>query len=218
MSNAEIQASTINAQLVIEQAELTDGIPCMWADQGSRIRVAYDPQQIDENAAKAVVILKVGDARRKQLHAEPTEEQAAETFDRDKVIAALPEIVDQSTQTAIPHRYSPELAAQFTQTMTGILTGALCPVWPTVCTETTVGHYDHFNHDHKATDKRGQTLLDVTFTQFSDEDGDGPPRISLGGLTSEDYDPSEVRAATAEIRRLLDQADAMADQVTALRP
>lgn len=145
-------------------------------------------------------------------HTETTDENSL-SFDRDKLIAALPEIVDEAMQAAIPHRYSPAVANQIAETMTGILTGALCPVWPTICTDTTPGHYDHFNHDHKVTDKRGQTLLDVTFTQFSDEDGDGPASISLGGMLSEDYDPSDVRAATEQVRRLLDKADAMADQV-----
>lgn len=35
----------------------------------------------------------------------------------DRLIAALPDAVDQSMRTALPHRYTPELAAQFTQTM-----------------------------------------------------------------------------------------------------
>jgi hypothetical protein len=87
---------------------------------------------------------------------------------------------------------------------------AICPVWPTVCTDTTPGHYDHHNHEHKVTDKRGGLILDVGFVQLSDERGDSPAFIHIGG---EDFDPSEVRAKTAELRRLLDQADAMADQV-----
>lgn len=35
----------------------------------------------------------------------------------DKLIAALPAAVDESMQTAIPHLYTPELAAKFTAAM-----------------------------------------------------------------------------------------------------
>lgn len=135
------------------------------------------------------------------------------TASLDQPVGALPKVADKVMRETLPQWYTPELAAEFTQTVIGILTGALCPVWPTICTDTTPGHYDHFNHQHKVTDKRGQTLLDVSFVQFSDEAGASPATVSLGGMVSEDYDPSEVRAATAEIRRLLDQADEMADQV-----
>lgn len=135
------------------------------------------------------------------------------TASLNQLVAAIPESVDKAMRETLPHWYTPELAAQIAETAIGILTGTLCPVWPTVCTDTTPGHYDHFNHQHKVTDKRGQTLFDVSFVQFSDEDGASPAKVSLGGLVSEDYDPSEVRAATAEIRRLLDRADEMADQV-----
>lgn len=61
-----LDAAAIVDQLVIEQAALSDGVPCMWADQGNKVRVAYDPKQITEPEAKAVVVLKVGAARRKQ--------------------------------------------------------------------------------------------------------------------------------------------------------
>ncbi|GAA3853921.1 hypothetical protein GCM10023084_05200 [Streptomyces lacrimifluminis] len=40
-----------------------------------------------------------------------------EGFARDRLIAALPDAVDQSMRTALPHRYTPELAARFTQNM-----------------------------------------------------------------------------------------------------
>ena len=133
--------------------------------------------------------------------------------DLERLTAELPAIIDQSMRETIPAHYTPEAAKAVSDTMLGMLTGRLCPVWPTLCTDTTPGHYDHFNHQHAVTDKRGETLLDVTFTQFSDEDGDNPPKVSLGGMTSEDYDPSEVREATAKVRRLLDEADEMADKV-----
>ncbi|WP_330265292.1 hypothetical protein [Streptomyces griseorubiginosus] len=131
----------------------------------------------------------------------------------DKLVAAMPTAVDRAMQRTIPGKYTPELAAAVAETAISMLTGKLCPVWPTLCTDTTPGHYDHFNHQHKVTDKRGQTLLDLSFVQLSDEDGDSPAKVCLGGMVSEDYAPSEVREATAKIRRLLDEADDMADTV-----
>lgn len=131
----------------------------------------------------------------------------------DNLIAALPEAVNEAMRKAIPHRYTPEIAAQIAETAAGILTGSLCPVWPGICTDTRPGHYDHFNHQHKVTNKDGQTLLDLSFVQCSDEDGASAAKVCLGGLNSEDYDPEEIREETAKIRRLLDVADAMADEV-----
>jgi hypothetical protein len=90
---------------------------------------------------------------------------------------------------------------------------ATCPAWPGLCTDGTSGHLIHLDR-HKVTDKRGETLLDVAFLQFTDDVADGPAVICIG---AEDFDPSEVRAKTAELRRLLDQADEMADKVLALR-
>lgn len=146
--------------------------------------------------------------------ADSTRQHTGDIFpDLDRLTAELPAIIDQSMRDTIPGHYTPEAAKAVTDTMLDILTGELCPVWPTICTDTTPGHYDHFNHQHKVTDKRGETLLDISFTQFSDEDGDNPPKVSLGGMTSEDYDPAEVREATAKIRRLLDEADDMADKI-----
>lgn len=85
-----------------------------------------------------------------------------------------------------------------------------CPTYPGVCTETEPGHYDHSNHDHKVTDQRGETILDIGFVQLSDG---GPAIVYIGGMHHEDYAPEEVRAKTAEIRALLDAADRMADQL-----
>jgi hypothetical protein len=132
--------------------------------------------------------------------------------DLDRLTAALPAIIDQAMRKTITD-YTPDAAKALTDTMLGILTGRLCPVWPTICTDTTPGHWDHFNHDREFTDKRGDRMIDVSFVQFTDEVADGPAKISIGGMGSEDYDPSEVREATAKIRRLLDEADEMADKV-----
>lgn len=91
---------------------------------------------------------------------------------------------------------------------------ATCREYPGLCTETEPGHYDHSNHEHRVRDKQGETILDVGFVQVSDG---GPAVIYIGGLAHEDYAPEEVHVKTAEIRRLLDEADRMADQLLGRR-
>ncbi|MEU0808731.1 hypothetical protein [Streptomyces sp. NPDC005970] len=43
----------------VESAELDDGIPVMYRDSGTRVRVAYDPKQISEDAALVLVCLRI---------------------------------------------------------------------------------------------------------------------------------------------------------------
>ncbi|QQM42826.1 DUF6907 domain-containing protein [Streptomyces liliifuscus] len=89
----------------------------------------------------------------------------------------------------------------------------MCTVWPGVCADTELGHYDHSNHDHEVLDKSGGRLLDIAFVQFSDERlGASEPVVCIG---EEDFAPEEIRPKTAELRRLLDVADALADKVMA---
>lgn len=133
------------------------------------------------------------------------------TANLDRLTAELPAIVDQTMRKTLPGHYTPEAAAAVSDTILGILTGQLCPVWPTICTDTTPGHYDHFQHQHEVTIKTGHALFGIGFVQNSG--GDGPFIYLAGGSESEDYAPSEVREATAKIRRLLDEADEMADKV-----
>ncbi|MCX4906842.1 hypothetical protein [Streptomyces sp. NBC_00878] len=92
-------------------------------------------------------------------------------------------------------------------------TTAECPVWPGICTDTAPGHFDHFNHEHRVLDKSGNPLLDVGFVQLSDLGGNSPAKIYVRG---EDFAPEEIPAKTAELRRLLDTADAMAEKVLAI--
>jgi hypothetical protein len=186
-----------------------DGTRVSLNSQGSGY--LFTPDQADDFADKVIVWGRTvkamaGAARR---HTEAADENSP-GIGLDRLTAALPAAVDEAMRKTLPDQYAPELAAAIAQTMTGILTAALCPIWPGLCTDTTPGHYDHHNHDHEVTDKRGGQILDVGFVQLSDERGDSPAFICIGG---EDYDPSEVRAKTAELRRLLDQADDMADQV-----
>ena len=43
----------------MERAELDSGIPVMYRDYGQRVRMAYDPQQISEAAAIALLCVRV---------------------------------------------------------------------------------------------------------------------------------------------------------------
>src|SRR5688500_860062 len=92
--------------------------------------------------------------------------------------------------------------------------GIVCPVFPGVCTETEPGHFEHSNHDHRVTNRDGNHILDIGFVQLSDG---GPAIVYIGGMGHEDLLPEQVRAKTAELRALLDQADALADRLIATR-
>jgi hypothetical protein len=131
---------------------------------------------------------------------------------RSKLIAALPEIVDRAARETLTD-YTPEVAARITETMIGMLTGTICPDYPGLCTETEPGHYDHHNHENAVTAKNGDHILDIGFVQLSDG---GPASVYIGGMHHEELHPDEVRAKTAELRRLLDQADEMADKLIAM--
>lgn len=41
----------------VERADLDAGIPVMYRDTGKRVRMAYDPNQISEDAARALLCL-----------------------------------------------------------------------------------------------------------------------------------------------------------------
>jgi hypothetical protein len=43
----------------MERAELDNGIPVMYRDYGHRVRMAYDPEQIGEAAAIALLCVRV---------------------------------------------------------------------------------------------------------------------------------------------------------------
>lgn len=157
------------------------------------------------------------------MHQEPNQTPAPTDSTRlnlGAVIAALPDVVDQAMRAALPKRYTPELAARIAQATIVELRNpqqdqpAGCPVYPGLCTETETGHHDHSNHQHTVTNKSGGHLLDVGFVQLSDG---GPAIVYIGGMSSEDYLPEEVRPATAKLRQLLDEADAIADRLIADR-
>ncbi|GAB2922890.1 hypothetical protein [Streptomyces heilongjiangensis] len=128
----------------------------------------------------------------------------------DGVVTALPGAVAAAMQKALPHRYTPELAAEFATEMIARLTGAKtdCPVFAD-CTDTTPGHYDHYSHDIKVTGEDGSTILDIGMVAVS-----GSEHHAIVYLRNEEFTTAAaLRAKTAELRLLLDQADEMADRV-----
>ncbi|AWT43197.1 MULTISPECIES: hypothetical protein [Streptomyces] len=86
-----------------------------------------------------------------------------------------------------------------------------CPIYRD-CTDTTPGHYDHQAHNLKVLDERDtSTVLDAGMVAMS---GDDPHAIVYVGV-AEFTTAEAVKAKTAELRRFLDQVDAMADRVFA---
>lgn len=139
---------------------------------------------------------------------------ALNTLDFEKVVAALPDVIAAAMRKTLPGKYTPELAAQIAQTMTAELRHAQqdepagCPIYRD-CTETSPGHYDHYSHDTKVTGQDGGTILDIGLIALS-----GSQKHAIVYLRNEEFtDAASVHAKTAELRRLLDEADQMADRV-----
>lgn len=131
-----------------------------------------------------------------------------------RLVAVLPAVVDHAMQTAIPHRYSPELAEAIAADILARLAGDTtlpCPVFRD-CTDTAPGHYDHFTHDVKVVDDTdGSTILDAGMVANS-----GSDRHAIVYLRNAEFtDPAKLREKTAEVRAFLDQVDALADRVFA---
>lgn len=131
-----------------------------------------------------------------------------------RLVAALPDVVDHAMQTALPHRYTPELAEAIAADVIARLTGDTtmpCPVFRD-CADTTPGHYDHHTGDTKVLDDTdGSTILDAGMVANS-----GSDRHAIVYLRNAEFtDPAAVRAKTAEVRAFLDEVDALADRVFA---
>jgi hypothetical protein len=118
--------------------------------------------------------------------------------------------VDAALRKVAPEQYTPELAARIAQGAAVQLNEGPCPVYRD-CVDTTPGHYDHFNHGIKVVDDEGATVLDAGMAALS-----GTDSRPVVYLRNTDYnDAASVHAATAQLRALLDQVDAMADRVFA---
>ncbi|MEU8031937.1 hypothetical protein AB0C13_25375 [Streptomyces sp. NPDC049099] len=86
-----------------------------------------------------------------------------------------------------------------------------CPVFRD-CTDTEPGHYDHCAHNLKVTEDDGVTpVLTAGMVALSGED-----QAAIVYIHNAEFDDAaSVHAKTAELRRFLDQVDAMAVRVFA---
>lgn len=118
-------------------------------------------------------------------------------------------------RTALPGHYSPEVAERIAADMIARLRPQLdnkpsaCQYRD--CQDTEPGHYDHYRHDLRVTGEDGSTVLDAGMAALSGSDS-GP----VVYVRNEEFtDAATFRAKTAEVRHLLDEADAMAERVFA---
>ncbi|KUN03947.1 hypothetical protein AQI95_21140 [Streptomyces yokosukanensis] len=139
----------------------------------------------------------------------------AEGVTLDQLCAALPAVVDQAMRTALPGHYSREVAERIAAGMIARLRQryedkpSACQYRD--CEDTEPGHYDHYNHRLRVTGEDGSTILDAGMAALS-----GSEAGAVVYVRNEEFtDAAAVRAKTAEIRQLLDEADAMADRVFA---
>ncbi|MEU9754554.1 hypothetical protein AB0D90_15635 [Streptomyces althioticus] len=126
------------------------------------------------------------------------------------VLEILPAAVDTALRHVAPEQYTPELAARITQGAVAHLLAepaGPCPVFRD-CTFAEPGHFDHFSRA-EVTDTDGSPLLDVGMAALDDDHA----VVFVRG--AEFTDAASLKAKTAELRRLLDQADALADRVFA---
>lgn len=127
--------------------------------------------------------------------------------DHTELAAALPGAVDLAMRTAVPGRYTPELAARIAANTIAHLAGTACQVYGD-CTQTEPGHYDHSNHEDRVTGEDGRTILDVGMVDLS---GGSGPHVYIH---NEEFNGAPaLRAKTAELRSQLDRTEAMADRV-----
>lgn len=92
-----------------------------------------------------------------------------------------------------------------------IVEAGACPVFRD-CTETEPGHYDHSAHNLKVTEDDGVTpVLTAGMVALSGED-----QAAIVYIRNAEFeDAASVHAKTAELRRFLDEVDAMAGRVFA---
>ncbi|MFE1885477.1 hypothetical protein [Streptomyces diastatochromogenes] len=139
----------------------------------------------------------------------------AEGVTLDQLTAVLPAVVDQAMRTALPGHYSPEVAERIAADMIARLRQqqddkpSACQYRD--CEDTEPGHYDHYNHRLRVTGEDGSTILDAGMAALSGSESGAVVYVRNEEFTT----AAAVRAKTAEIRRLLDQVDAMADRVFA---
>ncbi|MGN7136432.1 hypothetical protein [Streptomyces pseudogriseolus] len=105
-----------------------------------------------------------------------------------------------------PTGHLPAIVAQAPKPAREQLAGP-CPVFRD-CTDGTPGHFDHFSRA-EVTDTDGTPLLDIGMVALSGDDHNAVVFVRGAEFT----DAASLKAKTAELRRLLDAADALADRV-----
>ncbi|MEU8891136.1 hypothetical protein [Streptomyces sp. NPDC048442] len=91
----------------IEETTLDEGVPMMYREFDDRVRMAYDPNQINRDEARDQLHLRVQcDEARKPVE--------APVGNLNAILAALPTLVPQAMQATIS-AYTPELAAKVAQ-------------------------------------------------------------------------------------------------------
>ncbi|MEV6833598.1 hypothetical protein AB0N17_03545 [Streptomyces sp. NPDC051133] len=119
---------------------------------------------------------------------------------------SVPPVDNKPTGRALP--YIPEPSSEHPENAAA--PGA-CPVFRD-CTETAPGHYDHCAHNRKVTEDDGTTpVLTAGMVALSGED-----QAAIVYIRNAEFaDAASVHAKTAELRRFLDEVDALAVRVFA---
>lgn len=151
-------------------------VPCeYWAttdtevDYGHGYEACYDPKRITLADAEKWVrtqLTEQGVNVGRFINEDEPSDGAREQIER--VIAVLPDVIDQSMKTALPHRYTPELAAEFAETMAAILRGeqpdssTACPDGVAWCEGDPLNHNDTDDHRHEGPEHKlnGSYLCD----------------------------------------------------------
>lgn len=141
------------------------------------------------------------------------------TANRDKLIAALPEVVDKAARETLTD-YTPETAARIAETMIGMLTGTVCRVYPGLCTVTDGKDRVNADEDGHHFDHAGHAITVPSSTRPEDPEiwaafvhcSTSVPKI---GFMSEDLTTGQAREKAQQLRKFADEMDELAAQVDA---
>ena len=168
----------------------------------------FTPAQADDFADKVIVWGRTVKAmaaagRRHCAGADENEGDRAEQIER--LVAALPDAVDESMRKAVPHLYTPQLAAKFTAAMTAELCRPTtppqtpCPDAVAWCLGNPADHADPREHRHEgpeygltgshAQGARNESLVAFRIVQWDD---DAPRLVFQSDGTWPDLDLTQV--------------------------
>ncbi|MFI5684646.1 hypothetical protein [Streptomyces sp. NPDC051636] len=112
-------------------------------------------------------------------------------------------------------RALPYIPAQPSERPENVVAANACPVFSD-CEDVEPGHYDHYSHSLKVTEDDGVTpVITAGMAALSGEVHAEDHHAVIYVHNAEFTDAASVHAKTAEIRRMLDQVDAMATRVFA---